>query len=196
MAVTLRHLISWALALACANALALTTADIERIQPGSQLELPVPDSDTPALETIRVDSIATLRDADGGQWYRIDGKRADQQPGIVLLYTAKGSVEVESLTTRLKLRDLQATPKMLWKFDKQGAGALEYEGQHYQFNANESDDTHHTPVQPSGEPTDMSYYRFESAEDDDLALVIFEWSEERFEVLHVGWIDTEQVQLK
>lgn len=196
MAATLRHLVSWALALACANALALTVADIERIRPGSVLELPVPDSDTPALETIRVDSIAALRDADGGQWYRIDGKRADQQPGIVLVYTAKGTVEVESLITRLKLQDLQATRKMLWKIDKEGAGALAYDGQHYQFSANESDDARHTPIQPAGEASDMSYYRFESAEDEDLALVIFEWSEERFEVLHMGWVDTAQVQLK
>lgn len=196
MAAMLRHFIAWTMALACANVLALTIADIERIQPGTQLELPVPDSDTPELETLRVDSIASLRDADGGQWYRIDGKRADQQPGIVLVYSAKGSVEVESLTTRLKLRDLQANPKMLWKFDKLGAGVLEYEGQHYQFNANESDDTQHTPLQPAGAPTDLSYYRFESAEDDDLALVIFEWSEDRFEVLHVGAVDAEQVRLK
>ena len=163
-----------------------------------QLEIPIPNSDTPLLETITVSSSSSLIDSDDGRWYRIDGKRSDEQPAVVLLYAQKDNTdfEVESLIERIKLQDIGVSAQLLHKFDKEGRGELIYDGQHYKFNADDSDDARYTLNKPGSQPINVSYYRFDCVEDDDLAIIVFEWGGNKYEVLHVGWVDSKLVHLK
>mgnify|MGYP001176837664 FL=1 len=177
-----------------ASALALTPNEIASIKPGTQLELPVVDTDTPALETIDIHTVATITYPDGTLWYRFNGKRRDQSAAAIIAHIENGQVEVVSSIRLLKLRDIGANPKQVWRMDKLAQGELNFENQPYKFNADESDDAKY--VDTSGTQTSISYYKFENATDDDLSLMVFEWAEDNFEVLALEWVDSEKARIK
>jgi hypothetical protein len=194
MANWLRGAAALGLSIVCSWVWALTPTDLDRVQVGIQLELPAVDVDTPAQVTMAVESVSLFNDVDGARWHRVDGKFSDGKPASLLIYVDNGQVEVESTITRMKPRDVGINPKAIWQIDKQGQGEIVYEGQHYKYNANESEDSHYSKDKAA--PAEVSYYRFESAEDEDLALLAFEWAEDKFEVLHLEWVDAEKVQIK
>jgi hypothetical protein len=194
MAVWLRGIAAFGLSILCSWAWALAPADVDRLQVGSQLELPAVDVDTPAQVAMAIDSVTVFKDTDGTSWHRVDGKFGDGKPASLVIHVDKDKVEVESAIARLRPRDLGVNPKAIWQMDKQGQGEIVFEGQHYKYNANESEDSKYSKDKAA--LADMSYYRFESAEDEDLALLAFEWAEDKFEVLHLEWVDAEKVQIQ
>lgn len=182
------------LILMCSWACAMVPADMGRLQVGTQLELPAVDVDTPAQVAMVIESVTLFNDVDGAHWHRVDGRFRDGKPASLVIYVDKDKVEVESAIARMKPRDAGVSPKAFWQIDKQGQGEIVYKGQHYKFNPNESEDSHYSKDKAA--PAEMSYYRFECTEDEDLALLVFEWAEDKFEFLHLEWIDPEKVQIK
>jgi hypothetical protein len=190
----LRGTAAIAFSVLCSWAYAITPADIDRLQVGSQLELPSVNVDTDAMVNMTVESVTHFINADGYSWHRFDGKTSDGKPASLVVNVDKDKVEVESAITRMRLHDLGVNAKAIWNIDKLSQGEIVFESQHYKFNADESEDIQFSKDKSAS--TAASYYRFESAEDDDLALLVFEWADDKFEVLQLEWVDAEKVQLK
>lgn len=182
--------------LSAAPVYALVSSDVEQLKPGMQLQLPVADSDEDRMETLQIDSIGVFNDQGGGRTYRLDGRRPDGQVATVFLDTSAPKIEASVVLRRMKLRDVNANPKTLWKFDKLGEGELVLEEQHYRYNPEDSEDSRYTDGKPGAAPREVSYYTFNCVEDDDLALVVLEWSDDDFEVYQTGWIDAGRITQK
>lgn len=178
----------------CSWAWAMTPADMDRLQVGVRLELPAVNADTAVLVTMAVESVTLFKDEDGHSWHRLDGTSSDGKPASLVIHVDKDKVEVESTIAHLRLRDLGVNAKAMWQIDKQGQGEILFEGHHYKFNANESEDARFSKDKAA--ESEVSYYRFESVEDDDLVLLVFEWADDKFEVLQLEWVEAGKVQLK
>jgi len=189
-------LVSLSCLLGVVPAFALSAADVEQLKPGAQLQLPVADSDEDKLETMQIDRIGLFSDQDGTRWFRLETHRPDGQAATVLLTLSASKVEASVVLRRLKLRDFGASPKQLWKFDKFGEGEVVFEDQHYRFSADDSEDSRFTDGSANSAPKELSYYTFHCVEDDDLSLVVLEWSDDEFEALHTGWVDAERITVK
>lgn len=175
---------------------ALGATDIEQLKPGVQLQLPVADSDDDKMETLQLDAIGFFDIQGGGRLYRLDGHRADGESATVFLDAASPKAEATVVLRRLTLRDLQAAPRTIWKFDKMGEGELVLDNQHYRFNADDSEDARYTDGKPGSASREVSYYAFPCTEDDDLALMVLEWGDDDFEAYQTGWVDAGKITLK
>lgn len=196
----MRKIFLLAFALWCATgavaAYALDAAGLAQLKPGVQLQLPVADSDTDQMEVWQLDSVGTFTDPSGGRIYRLDGHRPGGELATVFIDTSEPKADASVVLRRMKLRDLNAAPKMLWKFDKLGEGELVLDEQHYRFNAQDSDDARYTDGKPDAAPRDMSYYIFQCVEDDDLALMVLEWDDDDFEAYQTGWVDAARITVQ
>lgn len=175
-------------------AMALTVDDIPKLKPGVALEMPLPDVDETKMIAVQVQSTRSMRDEDGTVWHGATVRAASGEAWELLLHPADKPEEmVEVVVDRMKLRDLGLKGKDLDQMDKQRTGSITYEGQTYKLNWDDSEDTVITDAKGQ---TPAGVYRFDCVEDDDYALVIFEYDDGRFEVLQTQWLPTAQVTLR
>ena len=173
---------------------ALTADDIPKLKPGVALEMPVPDVDEAKFIAVQVQSTRSMRDEDGTVWHGATVRAAGGGEWELLLHPSdKPEDMVEVVIDRMKLRDLGLKGKDLNQMDKQHEGSINFDGQTYKLNWEDSEDTVITDAR--GE-TPAGVYRFDCVEDDDYALVIFEYDDGRFEVLQTQWLPTAQVTLR
>lgn len=181
-------------ALCSLPAQALTVDDIPRLKAGVAVQMPLPDVDESGQIDVQVGDVRTLRDEDGTMWHGVTVRAADGASWELLLYPGdKPEDMVEVVVDRIKLRDLGIKGKDLDQMDKQRAGTIAYEGQTYKYNWDDSEDT---VISDAKGQTPAGVYRFDCVEDDDYALIIFEFDDGRFEVLHTQWLPTAQVTLR
>lgn len=170
---------------------ALTASDVARLRAGATLKMPLPDADESTMITVQVQKTRTMRDEDGTVWQGTTVKAANGDTWELLIHPSeKPENMLEVVVDRMKLRDLGLKGKDMEQMEKQHSGSIQYEGQTYQFNWDESEDTVVTDAKGSAP---ASVYRFDCMEDDDYALLVFEWDDGKYEVLHTQWLPTAQV---
>lgn len=173
---------------------ALTVDDIPKLKAGVAMQMPLPDVDESKLIDVQVQATRSMRDEDGTVWHGATVRAAGGEEWELLLHPADKPEEmVEVVVDRMKLRDLGLKGKDLDQMDKQRAGSISFDGQTYKLNWDDAEDTVITDAKGQ---TPAGVYRFDCVEDDDYALVIFEYEDGRFEVLQTQWLPTAQVTLR
>lgn len=173
---------------------ALTASDVAHLQAGAILQMPLPDVDESSMVTVQVQTTRSMRDEDGTVWQGTTVKAANGGTWELLIHPSeKPENMLEVVVDRMKLRDLGLKGKDLEQMEKQRSGSIQYEGQTYKFNWDESEDTVVTDDKGSAP---ASVYRFDCVEDDDYALLVVEWGDGKFDVLHTQWLPTAQVTLQ
>jgi len=176
------------------SAHALSVDDIPKLKAGLAMQMPLPDVEESKLIEVHVQATRSLRDEDGTVWHGATVRAVGGDEWELLLHPGdKPEDMIEVVVDRMKLRDLGLKGKDLDQMDKLRAGTITFDGQTYKYNWDDSEDT---VISDGKSQTKASVYRFDCVEDDDYALVIFEYDDGRFEVLQTQWLPTAQVTLR